>query len=327
MTRNPHPELQKAGRSLRRAARSVAILLWLAGAYSFLTTVRPILPDAPENLTWGERRVIGIVALVTLGGFGLAGWVAGRLLTAASESVEALLDGTDAAVRTSQMIEAHLVPGLNRAVAALERLAEREGQATRPGATRHSASAVREALHKGKWGRAERLLQEWARDHPADPEARTLAAELEGAREAAVADLRARLEAARAADDPGRVVACRDALTQHLRGEPLRALDRKVVRWLADWVRRREESGAVTAEVASVAECAAESFADTTEGAALLAALPGLRRRAGLCPRCARPFQGRSDADSCDDCRDELHDPPPRRRPAPGASPRGRPRP
>ena len=32
------------------------------------------------QFTWGQRRVMGVVAVITLGGFGLAGWVAGRLI-------------------------------------------------------------------------------------------------------------------------------------------------------------------------------------------------------------------------------------------------------
>ena len=43
---------------------------------------------------------------------------------------------------------------------------------------------------------------------------------------------------------------------------------------------------------AALAARVVESFGDTPEGASLRAALPSLRRNAGLCPRCARPNPG-----------------------------------
>jgi hypothetical protein len=324
-------------RALARAAPLVRFGLLAVGAAVFLDQVRPMVSDA--QFTWGERRVMGIVALVTLGSFGLAAWAAGRLLRAASELIEVFVDGADAAVRANHLMEAHLVPALNRAVAALERLAEGAGAAANnPGdGPARAAAAVRQAVRDGRWGRAERLLDDWRSDRPHDADADALAAELDRARRAEADDLRARLDAARAADDPERVIACRDALTQHLRGEPLHALDRRVVRWLADWVRRRAPVGAGTipSDVPAVAARAADSFADTPEGAALLAALPELRRRAGLCLRCGRPFRG--PADACPDCLDldptNSDDPGFSARPGgkgrgqSGTAPKGRPRP
>src|SRR5262249_45945578 len=106
--------------------------------------------------------------------------------------------------------------------------------------------------------------------------------------------LRARLEAARRADDPERVIECRDALTEHLRGEPLHDLDRHVVRWLVNRVQARARAGTpdATLAAATLAARVVESFGDTAEGASLRAALPSLRRSANLCPRCARPNPG-----------------------------------
>ena len=45
------------------------------GVSVFLDQVRGLVSDA--QFTWGERRMMGIVALCTVGGFGLAGWAAG----------------------------------------------------------------------------------------------------------------------------------------------------------------------------------------------------------------------------------------------------------
>jgi hypothetical protein len=290
--------------------------LFAVGVSVFLDQVRTLVSDA--QFTWGERRVMGVVAVITLGGFGLAGWVLGQLLRAGADLIEVFVDGAEAAGESNYLLEAQVVPGLVRAVAALERLAE--GPAgDEPG---RAASAVRRATLDGRWGRAEQLLQDFRRDHPGAPEASALAAELSRACQAEADDLRARLDAARAAGDPDRVIDCRDALTQHLRGQALHDLDRRVVRWLAGLVAGRARSGPVTPDLAALAGRVADSFGDTAEGAALYDALPDLRRRAGLCPSCARPYQG--SAELCPDCRADH--PAPRPRPKPGgAIPGGRP--
>jgi hypothetical protein len=123
-----------------------------------------------------------------------------------------------------------------------------------------------------------------------------LADELEQARNRLIEIHRQELESGRAADDPDRVLDARDALTLHLRGERLVELDRQLVRWLVNLLQGWVRSGHRPADTAQLAARIAETFGDTTEGASLRAALPNLRRKAGLCPRCARPFQGKGDA-------------------------------
>lgn len=287
-----YQSLQASGRALARTAPLVRFGLFAVGVSLFLDQVRPLASDA--QFTWGERRVMGVVAIITLGGFGLAGWVLGRLVRAAADLIEVFVDGTEAAVRTCYLIEAKLVPGLVVASAALERLAEGDA-GDRPG---RAVGAVRRAIHDGRWGRAEQLLQALG---PDVPEAGSLGDELSRARQVEKDDLLARLDAGRAADDPERVIHCRDALTRHLRGDPLKELDRRVVRWLAALIDRRAGSGDVTPELAELARRVADSFGDTPEGAAIEAGLPALKRRAGLCPGCSRPYRG-PDV-SCPDCR------------------------
>src|SRR4051812_42507661 len=244
-----YQSLRRSQRVLERMAPLVRFGLFAIGASVFLDRVRGLVSDA--QFTWGERRVMGIVALATLGGFGLAGWVAGRLIRASAELIEVLIADVEAAGRTADLIELHVVPTLGRIALALERT-------SRPGG---------------------------AGDEDED-EAR------------AIGELRARLDAARARDDPDGVIDCRDALTEYLRGEPLHELDRELVRWLVGRVRARARAG--TAEGASaaagLASRVADSFGDTPEGAGLRAALPNLRRNAGLCPRCGRPDPGRGEA-------------------------------
>jgi hypothetical protein len=241
--------LRDSQRVLHRSATLVSLGVFGLGAGLFLDQVRPLVSDA--QFTWGERRVMAIVGVTTLGGFGLAGWLAGRLLRVAGDLIEVFVESAEAATHTNALIETHLAPTLSRAAVALERIAA------------GAAAGVR------------------------DP----------------AADLGVRLEAALAAEDPDRVIACRDALTQHLRGEALRDLDRRVVRWLFDRIQKQVNSGQATPELAALVARVADSFGDTPEGASLHDALPGLRRRAGLCPRCARP--NRTNADVCPDCRAE----------------------
>jgi hypothetical protein len=235
-----YQSLRHSQRVLERMAPLVRFGLFALGVSVFLDQVRGLVSDA--QFTWGERRVMGIVALVTVGGFGLAGWVAGRLLKAAADLIDVFIAGAEAAARTADLIELHMVPALGRIALALER--ERASAAVPP--------------------------------------------------RSAIDDLRTQLATARSADDPDRVIDCRDALTEHLRGEALHDLDSQVVRWLVNRVQARSRAGtpAGASAAATLAARVVESFGDTPEGASLRAALPSLRRNAGLCPRCARPNPG-----------------------------------
>jgi hypothetical protein len=105
-----------------------------------------------------------------------------------------------------------------------------------------------------------------------------------------------RLDAAKGAGDALLVVEIRDALTEHLRGDRLADLDRKLVRWLVGEIKQKVRAGTIRPDLANLATRVADSFADTPEGAALKTSIPNLRRSAGLCPRCARPYRGPDDA-------------------------------
>ena len=302
LVQSRYRSLHASRRVLARSAPLLRYGLFAVGLSVFLDQVSPLVSEG--QFTWGERRVMGIVAVVTLGGFAVAGWLAGRLLRATAELMEVVVDGAEAAVQSSYLIEAQVVPALVRAAAALERIAE--GAAG--DAPSRSAAAVRRAIQEGRWGRAEQLLQAVRHD---DPEAESLAVELSQARQAEAEDLRARLDTALAADDPDPVIACRDALTRHLRGDALHDLDQRVVRWLYDRIQKQVQAGEFSPELAALALRVSDSFGDTAEGSALQAALPKLRRRAGLCPECSRPYRGNSDA--CPDCRAGRPGPAPRR--------------
>jgi hypothetical protein len=269
--------------------------LFSVGISIFLDQAMPLLSDA--QFTWGERRVMGLVAVITLGGFAVAGWLAARLLKTAAELIDVIVDGVEATERTAELLERHMVPALNRAAAALER----SQPAPRDDALVRAAQAVRRAIQARRFDQAERLIQAFRRDHPGAADADALALELDEARRALIDELRNRLESARQSDNLAGVIDARDALTEHLRGSLLQDLDRQVVRWLMDRIQERVlRSGAIDPELVGVSARVADSFGDTDEGAKLRAGLPQLRRRAGLCPRCARPYRGREPL--CPDC-------------------------
>ena len=79
---------------------------------------------------------MGIIALLALGGCGFAGWVAGRLIRVAGSLVDVLADGAEAAWRTNDLIERHLIPTLAHIALALE---TRESPVDRPPPPRRPA--------------------------------------------------------------------------------------------------------------------------------------------------------------------------------------------
>lgn len=280
---------------LGRMAPLVRLGLWGMGVSVFLDQVGPMLSDA--QFTWGERRIMGLVALLTIGGFGLGGWVAGRLMKASAELIDLLIDGADSAWRTADLIELRMIPTLGRIANALEKSEQAgPGSASEPRLT-----AIRRAIADCHWEDAERLIESLANDKSqVASEASALGDELCRARDRKIETHRQEIEAGRAANDPDRVIDARDALTLHLRGERLVELDRQLVRWLVTLLQGWVRSGSRSRDAAMLASRVAETFGDTAEGATLRAALPNLRRKAGLCPRCARPFQG--NADLCPRC-------------------------
>ena len=65
---------------------------------------------------------MGIIAILALGGCGFAGWVTGKLIKVLAEMLSVLADGAEASLRTSELIELHVVPSLARIASALERM-------------------------------------------------------------------------------------------------------------------------------------------------------------------------------------------------------------
>src|SRR5271167_781796 len=118
LERSRYPELRRGRRALAILAPLVQVGFLTLGVGIFLDQSRSLLSDA--QFTWGERQVLGITAIMALGGCGFAGWILGRLIKVAAEIVDVLADGAESAWRTNELIEQHLIPTLARVAKALE---------------------------------------------------------------------------------------------------------------------------------------------------------------------------------------------------------------
>ena len=115
-----------------------------------------------------------------------------------------------------------------------------------------------------------------------------------------LAGLRSRLEASKAANDPNGAMDARELILGRLSAEEREGFDRDLVKWMLAALMRRMRGGTVSVEVVELAGRIAETFANRVEGASVRASLPTLRRSAGLCPRCAKPYVGVEEA--CAEC-------------------------
>jgi hypothetical protein len=128
--RSRYDGLRRGRRTLMVLAPLVQVGFLALGVSIFLERSRALLSDA--QFTDGERLIMGIVALVAIGGCGFAGWAAGRLIKVGAELIDVLADTAEAAWRTSDLIEQRVVPALGRIALALESR-ESPGPRTTPG--------------------------------------------------------------------------------------------------------------------------------------------------------------------------------------------------
>jgi hypothetical protein len=122
---NRYPSDRPRYEELRRGRRTLALLAPLVqlgivglGLGIFLEKSQSLLSDT--QFTWGERQVIGIIALISLGGSAIAAWIVGRLIKVTAEVVDVFADVAESAWRTNELIEQHLIPTLARVAKALE---------------------------------------------------------------------------------------------------------------------------------------------------------------------------------------------------------------
>jgi hypothetical protein len=118
--RSRYENLRNGRRTLGLLAPLIQVGFLALGFGIFLDQSRSLLSDA--QFTWGERQVMGIIALLALGGCGFAGWVVGRLIAVLAELLTVLADDAEASLRTSELLELHVVPALGRIALALERM-------------------------------------------------------------------------------------------------------------------------------------------------------------------------------------------------------------
>jgi hypothetical protein len=120
INRSRYEGLRNGQRTLGLLAPLIQLGFVTLGFGIFLDQSRSLLSDA--QFTWGERQVMGIIALLALGGCGFVGWVVGRLIKVMAELLTVLADNAEASFRTSELLELHVVPALARIALALERM-------------------------------------------------------------------------------------------------------------------------------------------------------------------------------------------------------------
>ena len=253
MSTTRYATVRGGGRALAGLAPVARYGIAALGLVYFLEQAQGLMSDA--QFTWAERRIMGLMAVATVIGFGLAGWVVGRLLQVVAGLMDVLADGAEASWRTVDLMELHVIPTLGRIAAALE--------------SAEGAGA------------------------PASPSPRAVAPSVSsGGRRSRVDELTTELKTARADEDVDRALDLRDALTEHLRGESLHALDRELAGWVKSLAENRARSNSVDWRVAGWVARTLDSLGETPETEPLRAGLPNIRQRAGLCRACGRAVAG-----------------------------------
>jgi hypothetical protein len=234
----------RATRSFLRVAAHVArIVLGLLGVVLFFQRAATLLGT---GFGLGERVVIGLLALGYLGGFGLAAVLAHRLLLAAGDLVDVLVDHAVAGQRALWVLENDLIPATNRLTQAVK------------------------SLSKNK-----------ARAQPADLGA------------LATSELIEQLTLAKRSADPDEALDVRAALVGRLSAEHAQTLDRQLAQWLSNHFLRALRAGKAPI-VAGAWGRAVQELPDIPEMKHLRESLPTVRRSAGLCISCGRPYRGTS---------------------------------
>jgi hypothetical protein len=261
-------------------------------ALSLRYAIAPAFALAPIVLlmAWPDPRPILLILVGALGA--VAAWVVAE----ACAGLAVLLRIQARRITTEDRLELRLTEGFERIAAAIEASARSATVAvSSPSDQKHRLLAeIRQAIRAGAWSEADDLIRENSAAHPED--AAAVEAELSRAREHAGRDLLEKVDAARQANDPDRVLELRDSLRHILAHDALKSLDHDLARWCMALIQRRLRTGKMRADVAVLAQRVALSLDDTPEGASLRASLPTLRRAAGLCARCGQPYTGIADA-------------------------------
>jgi hypothetical protein len=285
-------KLERGPESLAGLSVGIGWGLTILGLFAAILAWLEPLPSA-NGATLASQLGRGARAGWLVLAFAFAGWAFFSLLRLTARLLQQRLE-CDA--RRSRELETEL----NRAVRLLERIAEAierrpEAAGPEPAAKVGRANAVTEieaAFRAEQWTLAESLLDAFEIEFPADGKSSSLRAGLHAARRNSLEERRAELAAARAVNDPARVLELYRLVAPELEHVPRRELQSEIAQWFLALIYRRLRTGKIQVDVVELATQFADSFAATTEGASVLAALPTLRRSAGLCPRCAQPYTG-----------------------------------
>jgi len=298
----------------RSACRSLAVLgVWAGWGLTVLGILAGLL-RVMEAAAAGEvapvqwaRTLIGAGFLVMA--YVLAGWGAYVLSRLTATAIIEYLERNS---RVSEVLAAQAA----RAVGLLENIARALEQRTESGGAGHaphlgrarSLAEIGRLIRSASWVEAETLLQEFEFEFPGDHQSAVLRQDLAAARQGAIRQDLAQLDAARNANDPDRVLELYHVLTPSLAAELRGPLASDLATWFLSLIHRRLRTGKIQADVVHLAARFAETFATTVEGASVHAALPTLRRSVGLCPRCAQPYLGIAEA--CPQCLGRATNPP-----------------
>jgi hypothetical protein len=192
----------------------------------------------------------------------------------------------------TDVLERRIAPALERIATALER---RPVRAAADPVT-EAVTRIREAVQAGRWNVAQLELESAGLQFPDHPELESHRATINRGRECAIEGLHARIVAAREVNDPGHVLELRDEIYPLLATDAQGALDCEMIGWLMQALQRRLRSGTIGLDVVELAAKIVDRFAHHKEGASLRAALPTLRRSAGLCGQCGQPYRGIANA-------------------------------
>ena len=226
---------------------------------------------------------------------------AGSLLAAVPvRALGAWLDSR--APGTAGVFAASTAPLAQPPAAAIEAEPDRESPADPLG-------EVRRLIDAGEWDEAAERARALAVERAGEPGVAAVVEEVEKGRRAAGLRLREEMQAAREVNDPSRVLDLYESAPRVLDEEDRRELEQDLAKWFLTLVHRRLRSGVLQVDVVTLVDRVSEKFGHTKEGASLRAALPTLRRGAGLCPRCAKPYVGFSEA--CPECLGRPEPPPP----------------
>jgi len=291
--------------TLRRTRTVLRALAPIASAIALLTGLTMFAGVAPRLISFGfstsERLILATVALGYLIGAPVVAFVLFFLLRAGADLIDLWIDQGVSAEKTANLMERQLVPGILRMCQLLEKTGESTAalNATPPLLTgklgsseecQKAIEAVQELVRHESWNQAKRQAAAVAERFPDSTEAKGLLARVEAEYGRRVQGLRELLDEAVRANDAEAILNSRDRLSGYLAGSEFEQLDRRVARVVASYLREALAEGKAR-EIVHLAERVVDVLGDSTsEGAQVRAALPTLRRSAGLCPECGEPY-------------------------------------